>query len=261
MNVKNELLKKIKEKKELKDISDSLIIDKLDEFEKKKKISLKNLSKREEKIVVKEIRNGLRRLSGMFMISYKKRKKYFKEGNIASLLITHSSSKERMEFYPELRKRIEELDIHSILDLGCGLNPLALANEKITYYASDIKEDDLEIVRSFFKKNKIEGKVFSYDLENLDGNLPQADLCLIFKVLDIVSKNQWNITERILEKTNCKYYMISFAIKTLSGKYMKVQRRRWLENLLKKKNYEYSYFKTNNEIFYLVRKTVIQQID
>ena len=54
----------------------------------------------------------------------------------------------------ELKEIIKKLNPKSILDLGCGINPLALAEKGVKYYASDINSEDLNIVREFFKNYK-----------------------------------------------------------------------------------------------------------
>ena len=167
---------------------------------------------------------------------------------------THTSTSERLDFYPKLKKIIYELEPNSILDLGCGLNPLTLSKKGIKYYASDIKEDELEMVKKFFKRNKIEGKTFIQDLRRDISNLPEADLCIIFKVLDVIEKKSHKFSEKILRTVKCKYFLVSFATKKLSGKSMKSPRRIWFEKILEKLNYSYKKFSSDNEIFYLCAK-------
>jgi hypothetical protein len=149
---------------------------------------------------------------------------------------------------------IEDLKINSILDLACGLNPLALANQKRRYFASDIDKNILSLIKKFFKKNKIKGKVFSHDIRDFSRPLPQTELCLILKTLDIIEKNPYPLTKKLLESLNCKYIIISFSTKTLSGKQMKKPKRIWLRRLLKKLGYKYKIFSSHNEIFYLIEK-------
>ena len=131
------------------------------------------------------------------------REKFLNQGKIKELLSTHISTKERIPFYPKLKRTINELEPKSILDLACGLNPIALSNKEATYYASDIKKPDLKLIKKFFKKNNIRGKVFQYDLKSPTSQLPKADLCLIFKTLDIIEKNPYPLTKRLITELNC----------------------------------------------------------
>ena len=278
----NNLIEEIKRKKELSGLTNSIVSNILDNYLKKHSIILKNLKSKELKIIIKDIRVELRKLSGRFQKSFKKIK--LEENNIGNILKTHSSTAERLDFYPKLKNIISKLKVHSILDIGCGLNPIALANKKIYYYASDINEEYLQLIKKFFERNHIKGDVFVFDVkvfeqtmhfsawntlsiqkskQNIQGLfdirnssmiLPKADLCLLFKLLDIIEIKSHKIAKALIEKLECKYILISFATKTLSGKQMKYPKRKWLEFLLEDLNYKYKIFNSNNEIFYLVKK-------
>jgi len=254
------LIKKIKKKKELQDLPDSFVKEVLQNYLTKSKIK-PPFSDKQEKVIMKEIRAQLRKYSGMFQknISQKKRIEFLEKEDIESLLKTHSSTKERIESnsYPLIIREIKKLNPQSILDLGCGINPIAISkklNPKILkYFASDIKENDLEIVKKFFAKNKIKGKVYTSNLTK-EKEFPKTDLCILFKVLDIIETKGHKIAENILKKIPSKVILISFSTKTLSSKPMKNKRRFWLENMSKRLGYSYKSFYTSNEIFYIVRK-------
>jgi ribosomal protein RSM22 (predicted rRNA methylase) len=164
MSTKLQIIKQIKKKPELSYIDNSLISQVLENYLDKYKISLKNLKPSQQKTLVKEIRAQLRLYTGRFQKGTKKRDLLLKQNKISDLLKTHTSTAERLSFYPELKKLIEKLKVKSILDLGCGLNPIALANKDIKYNASDVQTSDLKLVGTFFKKNKISGKVFMNNL-------------------------------------------------------------------------------------------------
>ena len=247
------LIEKIKQKPEFRGISESIIKETLNKHLNQHKIEIEELSERDSKIVIKEIRANLRNLTGQFQKASKNRGKLFEKNKIKEILKTHSSTAERIAFYPKLKKIINSLKAKSILDLGCGLNPIALANSKIKYYASDIRADELKLIQKFFEKNKIKGKTFTYDIRKINPDLPEIDLCILFKVLDVIEKKSHKLSEKILKTVKCRYFLISFATKKLSGKPMRFPQRRWIELLLKRLNYSYKTFKSNNEIFYLVR--------
>lgn len=255
MKNQQDLIKKIKDKPELRGIDDSVIKDSLEKNLKVYNITLENLSSADARVLIKIIRSDLRTLAGRFRKSIKSRAGLLDSSNINELLMTHTSTSERMEFYPKLNDLLRELKIKSILDLGCGLNPIALAKSEIKYYASDINKEELSLIEIFFKKNKISGKVFICDLRKDDSfSLPKADICLLFKVLDIIEKKSHKLAENIILKSPCKYLLISFATKKLSGKPMNFPERRWLELLINRLGYSYKTFSSNNEIFYLVDK-------
>ena len=107
-----ELLGKIKEKKELSQLSDSFILDVLGKH--LSKINTEKLKPSEKKIIVKEVRAELRRSAGMFQKGFKSRESILEKGDVQSLLKTHSSTAERMDFYLELKKIYHKLLIANL---------------------------------------------------------------------------------------------------------------------------------------------------
>ena len=172
------------------------------------------------------------------------------------MLNSHLSTRERLDFYPKLKEFLSPLHISSILDLGCALNPIALSSKEIHYYASDIDENNLDIVKRYFEKNSFPGETFIYDLRNIDfKELPKADLCIIFKVLDIIENKGHKLAEKVITKVPCKYFLVSFATKKISGKSMKFPERHWFELMLSRLNLKFETLHSSNEIFYLVKKS------
>ncbi len=249
------LIKEIKLKKEFADLPDSLIENMLVQYLEKHSILIENLSAKQSKIIVKDVRSKLRLLTGRFKKTLKNRGEFLEQDSIEELLKTHTSTSERISFYPKLKKIINSLNVNSILDLGCGLNPIALASPEIRYYASDIKKEELEIIERYFKKNKIKGRAFVYDLINSEEVLPEADLCLLFKVIDVIdpaSKKRGRLTENLLLRIPCQKILASFATKKISGQPMKHPKREWFERLLKRLKFDFDILYADNEIFYLI---------
>jgi hypothetical protein len=248
------LVKSIKSKKEFLGLPDSLVEENLLKVLKKHNISIESLNEKESNIIKKEVRKILRNLTGQYQISRKNRTKLLENKNIEQLLQTHSSTKERLNFYSELKELIKKLKIKSILDLGCGLNPLALADKKITYYASDIREDEISIISDYFHANKLKGKAYVQNLMQENLEFPKTDLCLIFKVLDVIDSWPYPLTRKILSSLDSKNILVSFATKKLSGKRMNLPQRSWFEKILFQMNLNYEKFSSDNEVFYLIKK-------
>ena len=246
-----ELIEKIKQKKELSGLPASLVEEELEKCILSSNINTSELKMAEAKSLIKKVRARLRLMSGRFTVSLKKRLNLVKNNKIEDLLKTNSSTNERIYFYPELVKIIHDLGIKKILDLGCGLNPIALANRNMKYFAADINNQDLEVVNYFFKNNNIDGETFFYDLRKIKDDLPSVDLCILFKVLDLIENKGHKKTEEILKKVKSKYFLISFSTKTLSGRKMNHPQRGWIEKLLSRLCFSFNTVKTKNEIFYL----------
>lgn len=256
------IISQIKEKKELSGISDGVVERCLRDYLQKNKISLEVLSEKEKKFIIKEIRSILRNYVGRFQKTLRKKSSLVVEKNYLSLLRTHSSTEERIQFYPKLIEIIKQMRPKSILDLGCGLNPIALASnfKKTKYFASEINELDLALVQKFFEQEKISGETFVYDLKNAEINLPKTDLCLIFKVLDVIDpsgKKRGTVTRNLLAKINSKTILVSFSTKKLSGKRMNHMEREWFERILYREKYFFKKFYSDNELFYLIKKSKV----
>lgn len=247
-----ELLQEVKKKREFSTLPDTLIEESIAKVLR----SYPNIlcpSIKQQKTIVKEVRAKLHRSTGMFYTSLKKRKG-LESTDVQELLATHLSTAERLTSYPLLKKKMHTLGIHSILDIGCGLNPLALASPGIVYTACDIRQDEIEILQCFFKKKGIEGKAFIYDITKFKNDLPSADCCLLWKVLEIVGGDMHALTRKLLTELSCKYFLVSFSTCTLSGKRMYHKRRTWFERIVKEQGYTYETFETSNEIFYVTKK-------
>lgn len=252
---KESVISKIKEKKELSGISDILILELLEKKLSKYRINLQEIKKADLKIIVKEVRAELREYSGRFKLPEKKTDILIETNNKEGLLNSHLSTRERLDFYPELKEFLSPLHISSILDLGCALNPIALSSKDIHYYASDIDQGNLDIVKRYFEKNNFPGETFIYDLRNIDfKELPKADLCIIFKVLDIIENKGHKLAEKVITKVPCKYFLVSFATKKISGKSMKFPERHWFELMLNRLGLKFETIHSSNEIFYFIKK-------
>ena len=256
----------IKEKKELKGISDEIVIKELNKFLQqnpkliKQLVEPKNIKKSNAvDLCKKEVRKVLRYYTGMFELDNNKRTKLLNENKIDELLKTHLSTKERLNHYEQIYEQIFKITKKpkSILDLGCGLNPLSLSLElmkNIEYFAADINQDDLEIVNEYFRKNKFKGDVFFYDLKNAKDELPKTDICFLFKVLDLIDNKGHKNAEKVLNRVNSKFVVVSFPKITISGRKL-TSPRNWLKLLVERLKWKYDLFETENEMFFVIKKT------
>ncbi|MBI4983337.1 hypothetical protein HZC32_01725 [Candidatus Woesearchaeota archaeon] len=157
------LILKIKQKRELKWISDAVVNEKLFEYLKQKpKLNLENKCSADYRQVIKEIRAKLRSAYGLF------REEKVEVGNfknIKEILTRHSSTKERVEFYPRLYQKLFKITgkVSSILDLGCGINPFSIefmGLNRLNYYAYDINEKEINLLNRYFSRKNQENKAF-----------------------------------------------------------------------------------------------------
>lgn len=262
----SELIQKIKSKKQLQNLDDFIIKQKIISYLKKNSLHLQNLNKKQLINLQKTIRKQLHEQYGVFQLDLKKRYFYFNQLKKApnsldlhnKILSTHKSTYERLEIYPILYKKLFKLTKKpkSILDISAGLNPFSypyMNLKNIEYIATELNEKDCEFIQSYFNLKKIKGKVLQLDLFSAK-NFPKADLVFIFKTFHSLEKNSFKLAESILKKINSKYIMVSFPIKTISNKKMNFPFYPGFERLLKRLNLKYKKLLLKNELFFVIKK-------
>jgi len=257
----SQLVDDIKSKKELSGIEDFFVKSemlKIISYSRKYADFLSSTLSKKSKIyreIIKKTRAVLRKSVGVFIIAEKTK-------DFEKLLFGHESAKERFGAYPELYRKIFEVtgEPKSILDLGCGLNPLSynFLGARPKYFAVDISSLIIEIVKDFFAKDKIAGKAEMINLREIKNkklNLPKADICFMFKLLDSIEMEKGHkLAEKLIKEVDCRWIAASFSTKTISGKKMNHPYRGWVEQMCRRLGYFYEILEFENEIFYLIRK-------
>jgi 16S rRNA (guanine(1405)-N(7))-methyltransferase len=135
----------------------------------------------------------------------------------------HASTSERLPILDDFFNRcLEHLaPIHSLLDLGCGLNPLALpwmplAKDPI-YHGIDIFTDMIHFDQQFLQHIHLRGRTTCSDIL---GTLPRQhfQLALALKILPLVDQIDKERTHDWLESIPADHLLVSFPIFSLSGK-------------------------------------------
>ncbi len=142
-----------------------------------------------------------------------------------------------------------------IIDLGAGVNPLSYNKLgcKPEYLAYEINKGCVNQINTFFSKNKIKGKAYCKDI--LEIKLPKANIYFLFKLLESIELvKSHKISEELIKKIPSKWIIVSFSTKTLSGKPMRVPKRKWFDLMLNRLDYEYTLIDTENEMFYVIHK-------
>ena len=105
-----------------------------------------------------------------------------------ALMQTHASTRERLPILDEFyRVTLAEIaPVHSVLDLACGLNPLAIPfmplAENAAYFACDLYTDQAEFFNAAFPLLGVSGEAWAADVTQ---TVPQqhVDLALIIKAI------------------------------------------------------------------------------
>lgn len=212
--------------------------------------------------LIKSIKNHFRRTYGMFQTKhYSKVDRLLSDfdKNKDQILSSHSSTYERAQFYDEFYAKVNNSinlnNADTILDLGCGMNPVSYEHFNLTdkhIYLNEISKKDcdrLQIVLDHYKEKYFcEGEVICGSIFDLD--FPEVDVCFMLKLLETLEITSWDYSKELLSRIKAKYIVVSFSTKTLSGKQIYCNRE-WFEKLIKDKHYEM--FEIFNEIIYVVK--------
>ena len=265
----------IRQKKELSAIDTQFIEPILDDYIVKnnalwnKIISHPKIEKsRELKILVKDIRKRLREVYGAFAINLNKRNKLLGElehlVNINAehekiielhkkILMTHRSTRERLSYYEEIYKKIFSITgkPEHILDVGSGLNPLAMEFvdiKDVKYTAIELTDEDCSFLNRYFKIMQIDGMAIKMNLL-VENKFPKVDVCFMFKILDSLETLKRNVSKELILSIDAKFIVVSFPKETLSGKPLSTKRLAWFRKLVD----IHAEFEVRNEVFYIIK--------
>ena len=188
------------------------------------------------KAAVKATKRRLHQVYGAFEgefeyeAAYRQLEAAYREGTATSieaacrrLLALHSSTRERLpfldHFYPAIFERTGQPA--TVLDLGCGLNPLALPWMGLTagsrYVALDIDANRVRFLNRYLALAGFEPLARCQDILSQppeDG----ADVALLLKMSPSLERQEPGATLRLMERLHTPYVAVSFAIKSLGGR-------------------------------------------
>ncbi len=137
-------------------------------------------------------------------------------------MAVHTSTRERLpildRFYTEALCGTGP--IRSVLDVACGLNPLAIPwmplAEDAEYYAYDIYEDMMGFVDEFLPLAGVRGQAVACDVV---AHYPtrHADLALVLKAIPCLEQIDKAAGRRLLEGLDAAYLLVSFPARSLGG--------------------------------------------
>lgn len=142
---------------------------------------------------------------------------------LRQLMGFHASTAERLAILDEFYARIFALlpPVHSVLDIACGLNPLALPWMALapyaTYHALDIFADQIDFLNSFFALPGLQGRAESRDVLT-DCPTAPVDLALVLKTLPCLEQMDKEAGQRLLAQIQARFLVVSFPIRSLGGR-------------------------------------------
>jgi len=140
----------------------------------------------------------------------------------AGLMALHTSTKERLgeaeAIYGCISRYVTPDD--SLIDIGCGFNPLALPffNElPKSYFAFDINLSTVRTLNTFFKLANLP---YSAGISDATTETPDicGDILFMFKLFPLLQRQKKGRSFELLESMDCRISIVSFPLKSTSGK-------------------------------------------
>jgi 16S rRNA (guanine(1405)-N(7))-methyltransferase len=138
-------------------------------------------------------------------------------------LAGHSSTRERVPILDRFYGAIHEITgcSRAVLDLGCGLNPLALPWMRLgpapRYSALDIDAERIRFLNRYLMLAGVEPLARCQDIltQPPEG---EADLALLLKMSPSLERQEEGSTLRLLQQLDAPVVVVSFASKSLGGR-------------------------------------------
>jgi 16S rRNA (guanine(1405)-N(7))-methyltransferase len=135
----------------------------------------------------------------------------------------HASTRERLpileRFYATTLAALAP--VRSVIDLACGLNPLALPWMPLApdarYYACDIYADMIAFLNGFFALAGVHGQARICDLAAGAPDEP-ADLALVLKALPPLEQQAKHAGRDLLRALKARHILVSFPAHSLGGR-------------------------------------------
>lgn len=199
-----------------------------------RRIAEEELTRRRNlKEAVKATKNKLHQIGGAYLNESMPYREWFDElkrtpadnlrNRCRDIMRYHASTRERLpilnEFYETLFKEIGP--VKSILDVACGLNPLAIPWMPLEagghYYALDIYEDMMEFVGRFLVLLRIKGQAQARDVLRMQ-DFPQVDVAFVLKTLPCLTQVDKMAAARLLRSLKARQIVVSYPVRSLGGK-------------------------------------------
>jgi 16S rRNA (guanine(1405)-N(7))-methyltransferase len=180
---------------------------------------------------------------------------------ILPVLKLQSSVEERIPILNNFYKEIFEITgvPNSIIDQACGLNPLTIPWMSLpnttTYKAYDIDENEINFLNSVFKLLNIKNAKAEFG-DILSNKFEYADVVFMLKLLPCLEHQKKNCSLEILKKQDCKFLVVSFPIKSISGKEkgMASFYGNNFKSMVLSENWEIKELKFETELVFVIKK-------
>ncbi|GAB4517315.1 MAG: 16S rRNA methyltransferase [Anaerolineae bacterium] len=142
---------------------------------------------------------------------------------IRTFMSHHVSTQERLTILDNYYATIfaDLPPIHSVMDVACGLNPLAIPwmplAEGAVYYAYDLYEDMMAFLDRALPLLGVGGSATPADVS---ARVPSqsVDLALVIKAIPCLQHLDKYIGDKLLNGIDCRYIVVSFPAQSIGGR-------------------------------------------
>ncbi|MFQ5436838.1 MAG: 16S rRNA methyltransferase [Anaerolineae bacterium] len=231
-------------------------------------------SGRTSKQAIKAIKNKLHQIAGAYFAGKVRYERW-----LAALTAAHAQSEEAfratclkiMGRHASTRERLDILEtfyattladlrpIHSILDVACGFNPLAIPwmslADDATYYAGDIYQDMMAFLNAFFDLAGLRGQAKVGDVIT-DIPRQQVEVALVLKLLPLLEQVDRSAGINLLRALKADHILVSFPAQSLGGrnKGMAENYEARFRKLIQGEAWTVKRYEFSTELAFLVRK-------
>jgi len=227
------------------------------------------------KEAVKETKNKLHQVSEVYIIDQPCYKQWHETIRVACLsedqsqiqddcrtiMSHHASSAERLNildiFYREIFADLPL--VHTILDIACGLNPLAIPWMNLLpdteYLAWDVFTDMIHFLNRTIPLFGIQGKAEVKDVLSIE-TTPMVDLALILKTLPCLEQVEKKSAIKLLNNVQAPRIIVSFPSTSLGGysKGMVENYTKTFHGWISNEGWEYKSFEFSSELTFMINK-------
>jgi len=173
----------------------------------------------------------------------------------------HASTRERLpileQFYSEIFTYLPP--IRSVLDIACGLHPLAIPwmplPEDAEYYACDIYQDMMDFLHKWMVIINMQGRTQVCDVIQQCPNY-KVDLAFVLKTIPCLEQVDKSAGSRLLHTINADHLVVSFPVHSLGGKRkgMVEHYETHFRELVANEKWEIKKLEFSSELVFVVRK-------
>jgi 16S rRNA (guanine(1405)-N(7))-methyltransferase len=182
-------------------------------------------------------------------------------GACREIMAFHASTRERLPLLEQFfRVTLSGLPpVRSVLDVACGLNPLALPwmglPEQVEYIAVDIYRDMLAFIDQFLGLLPINGRTVVGDVLKFSLDR-QVDLAFVLKTIPCLEQVDREAGRQLLDSLPASHLLVSFPMHSLGGKQvgMAINYAARFEELVGGRSWVVRRFEFPNRIGFLVSK-------